>query len=94
MHLNTFARAALRLAVALLVWSIAFAQSRPRFDGDWLTKVTCPAKGNTEGYTWQFPSVIRNGNFAESAAQPGSPATCRSKARLRRTAAPGYRQRA
>jgi hypothetical protein len=30
------------------------------FDGSWLTKLTCPPKGNTEGYTWQFVSVIQN----------------------------------
>jgi hypothetical protein len=34
-----------------------------RFDGTWRTKLTCPPKGNTEGYTWQFPSVIQNSNF-------------------------------
>ena len=34
-----------------------------RFDGNWQTKLTCPPKGNTEGYTWQFPSVIQNGHF-------------------------------
>jgi len=34
-----------------------------RFDGQWLTKMTCPPKGNTEGYTWQFASVIQNSNF-------------------------------
>ena len=34
-----------------------------RFDGQWLTKLTCPAKGNTEGYTWQFPSAVQSNNF-------------------------------
>ena len=34
-----------------------------RFDGNWHTKLTCPPKGNTEGYIWQFPSVIQNSNF-------------------------------
>jgi hypothetical protein len=77
MHLTTIARAALRVAAALLISSIALAQSNssppqtagaggqssPRFDGKWLTKLTCPAKGNTEGYTWQFASVIQNSNF-------------------------------
>jgi hypothetical protein len=55
--------------------SIAFAQDKPspqtagagqgspRFDGKWLTKMSCPAKGNTEGYTWQFGSVIQSSNF-------------------------------
>ena len=45
-----------------------------KFDGNWLTKLTCPPKGNTEGYTWQFPSVIQNGNFHGehgTAGQPG-----------------------
>ncbi|MGO9340218.1 MAG: hypothetical protein ACLPY1_22210 [Terracidiphilus sp.] len=44
------------------------------FDGKWLTKMTCPPKGNTEGYTWQFPSDITNGNFHGehgTAGQPG-----------------------
>jgi hypothetical protein len=45
-----------------------------RFDGNWLTKLTCPPKGNTEGYTWQFVSVIQNNNFhgeRGTAGQPG-----------------------
>jgi hypothetical protein len=45
-----------------------------RFDGNWLTTLTCPAKGNTEGYTWKLPSAIKDGNFrAEhgTAGQPG-----------------------
>jgi hypothetical protein len=33
------------------------------FDGKWLTKMTCPAKGKTEGYIWQFPAVVTGGNF-------------------------------
>jgi hypothetical protein len=45
-----------------------------RFDGNWLTKLTCPPKGNTEGYTWEFPSVIQSSNFHGehgTAGQPG-----------------------
>jgi hypothetical protein len=44
------------------------------FDGNWLTTLTCPAKGSTEGYTWKIPSVIQNGNFKGehgTAGQPG-----------------------
>ncbi len=47
---------------------------RRRFDGNWQTKMTCPPKGNTEGYTWQFPAVIQNNNFHGehgTAGQPG-----------------------
>jgi hypothetical protein len=87
MHLNTIARAALRVAAALLIWSIAFGQtgsspapasgatgkSSPRFDGKWVTKLACPAKGNTEGYTWEFPSVIENGNFRGERGTAGEP---------------------
>jgi hypothetical protein len=87
MHLTTIARAALRVAAPLLLWSIAFAQSTsspaqtagasgqssPRFDGKWLTKLSCPAKGNTEGYTWQFASVIQNSNFHGERGTAGEP---------------------
>ena len=89
MHLTNIHRAALPAAAALLVCSIALAQSASApqtagaggqtpasLDGKWLTKLTCPAKGNTEGYTWEFASVIQNSNFAESTAQRGNPATC------------------
>jgi len=82
----TIARAALRVAAALLLWSIAFAQSSAApqaaeaggpgsqpFDGKWLTKLTCPPKGNTEGYTWQFPSVVQNGNFRGERGTAGEP---------------------
>ena len=86
MHRTTVARAALRVAAAL-VWSIAFAQSTsspsqtkgadsqtsPRFDGNWSTKLTCPDKGNTEGYTWQFASVIRNSNLHGEHGTAGEP---------------------
>ncbi len=44
------------------------------FDGKWITTLTCPAKGNTEGYTWKFPSVIQSGNLKGehgTAGQPG-----------------------
>jgi len=75
------------VAAALLVWSIAFAQntsspsqtagasnqSSPRFDGKWLTKFTCPAKGNTEGYTWQFASVIQDSTFRGEHGTAGEP---------------------
>jgi len=69
MRLTTISRVVLRAAAALLICSVAFAQKEgggsasTRFDGKWLTKLTCPPKGNTEGYTWQFDSVIQNGNF-------------------------------
>jgi len=73
MHSSNLRRASLRAATALLVCSLAFAQSAARFDGQWLTTLTCPAKGNTEGYTWQFGSVIQNGNFRGERGTAGEP---------------------
>ena len=64
------------LAVLILLGtSDAMAQSvaGERFDGKWLTKLTCPAKGNTEGYTLQFPSVIQNSNFRGEHGKAGEP---------------------
>jgi hypothetical protein len=43
------------------------------FDGNWSTKLTCPAKGKTEGYTWQFASVIQNSNFHGERGTAGEP---------------------
>ncbi|MGB7759930.1 MAG: hypothetical protein WBL61_08880 [Bryobacteraceae bacterium] len=87
MHLPTITPAAVRAAAALLIGSIAFAQSTsatpqtapaagpssPGFDGKWLTKLTCPPKGNTEGYTWQIPSVVQDSNFRGERGTAGEP---------------------
>jgi hypothetical protein len=64
------------LAALILLGSInAMPQSNAGkpFDGNWLTKLTCPPKGNTEGYTWQFPSVIQNGDFHGARGTAGEP---------------------
>ena len=74
------------MAAALLIWSIAFGQSTsspahtaaagqnsPRFDGKWLTKMSCPAKGNTEGYTWRFAGAIQDSNFRGEHGTAGEP---------------------
>jgi hypothetical protein len=49
------------------------AQSSARFDGKWLTKLSCPAKGNTEGYTWQFSSIIQNNSLRGERGTAGEP---------------------
>jgi hypothetical protein len=62
------------MVVCALVFLPGLLIAGEHFDGKWLTTLTCPAKGNTEGYTWKIPSVIQNGNFkAEhgTAGQPG-----------------------
>lgn len=52
----------------------AVLRAGERFDGKWLTKMTCPPKGGTQGYTWEFPSAITDSNFHGehgTAGQPG-----------------------
>ena len=44
-----------------------------RFDGKWLTTLTCPAKGSTEGYTWKIPSVVTAGMFRGERGDAGEP---------------------
>jgi len=64
------------LAILILLGSIhAMAQSAPagRFDGRWFTKLTCPAKGSTDGYTLRFVSVIQDSNLRGERGAAGEP---------------------
>ncbi len=67
-----------RKAVLLLLGSVLMllagvSVAGERFDGNWLTKLTCPPKGNTSGYTWEFPSVIQNSNLHGERGTAGEP---------------------
>jgi hypothetical protein len=68
-------RALLPLTVcALLLLPAISLAAGDQFDGNWQTKLTCPPKGDTDGYTWQFPSVIKDSNLRGehgTAGQPG-----------------------
>jgi len=62
------------IAICALLCLPAASFAGERFDGNWVTTLTCPPEGNTEGYTWKFLSVIQNGNFHGehgTADQPG-----------------------
>ena len=63
------------LATALLSCAIGLGQTEGgKFDGKWMTTVSCPPKGKTEGYKIQLPSVIANYQFRGehgAAGQPG-----------------------
>ena len=64
----------IRLLIAIiLIFLPAVSCGGERFDGNWQTKMTCPPKGNTEGYTWQFPAVIQNNNFRGEHGTAGEP---------------------
>jgi hypothetical protein len=61
------------VAVCALVSVPGLLIAGEHFDGKWITTLTCPAKGNTEGYTWKIPSVIENGNFKAERGTAGEP---------------------
>jgi len=61
------------MVVCALVFLPGISSAGERFDGNWHTKLTCPPKGNTEGYTWQFESVIQNSNFRGEHGTAGEP---------------------
>ncbi len=65
---------AVRLTVVCaLVFLPGLLIAAEHFDGKWMTTLTCPAKGSTEGYTWTFPSVIENGNLRGERGTAGQP---------------------
>jgi len=61
------------LAICLLAGLPFISVAGERFDGNWSTKLTCPDKGNTKGYTWVFPGVIENNNFRGEHGKAGEP---------------------
>jgi hypothetical protein len=67
-------RKAVRLVVVCaLVFSPGILLAGERFDGKWLTTLTCPEKGKTEGYTWKFPSLVTAGNLRGEHGSAGEP---------------------
>lgn len=52
------------LLFAIFLATLAASGQNPAgpFDGAWNTTVTCDAKGNTQGYTWQFTTTITDSN--------------------------------
>jgi hypothetical protein len=67
-------RKAVRLFASCAVMLLSgISVAGERFDGNWLTKLTCPPKGNTQGYTWQFSSVIQNSHFRGEHGTAGNP---------------------
>jgi len=67
-------------AIILLLSATSFALDR--FDGKWLTKLTCPPKGSTLGYTWEFPATIQNSNFVGEHGTAGEPGYLRLEGKV------------
>lgn len=59
------------IAAVMLLPAVMTAQ---KFDGKWHTKLTCPAKGNTLGYTWEFDSTVTNNVLHGERGTVGEPA--------------------
>ena len=43
------------------------------YDGNWITHLACEAHGENPGYKWEFPSVIKDGNFHGQHGEEGGP---------------------
>jgi len=64
----------IRLFLACTLFFLpGFLFAADHFDGTWHTKIVCPPKGSTEGYTWVFESVITNSNLHGSRGTDGEP---------------------
>ncbi|MGA3343579.1 MAG: hypothetical protein ABSC76_01815 [Terracidiphilus sp.] len=61
------------LLVCGLIFLPAVSFATERFDGKWITTLTCPAKGNTDAYTWKLPTVIAAGNLRAEHGTAGEP---------------------
>jgi len=66
-------RAILLLVACALMLLPGTSIAGERFDGNWHTKLTCPPKGNTEGYTWQFDGIIQSNTFRGEHGLAGEP---------------------
>ena len=64
--MNTFIRISKLIGlinVFAFVLTAAAVLAAPRYDGNWLTKMSCEAHGETPAYSWQFPSTIKDNVF-------------------------------
>jgi hypothetical protein len=66
-------RAAGVLAVIVLLVLPAASIAGEHFDGTWHTKIVCPPKGDTQGFTWNMDSVIKDGNLRAERRTAGEP---------------------
>ena len=61
------------LVVCALIFLPVAAFAGNSFDGKWQTAYTCPAKGNTEGFTWKFTSEVVSGSLRGEHGTAGEP---------------------
>jgi hypothetical protein len=68
--------------VTIILLSSATSFAMDRFDGQWLTKLTCLPKGSTSGYTWEFPATIQDSNFIGEHGTAGEPGYLRLEGKI------------
>lgn len=61
------------LQIALCACTISLGYAAEKFDGKWATKLTCPDKGSTQGYTWTFDSIVQNSHLRGEHGTAGEP---------------------
>jgi hypothetical protein len=59
--------------VLMLLPIVLFASDTQRFDGNWLTTVSCPNVRDALGYSFQFVSTIKDGVFHGLHGTDGEP---------------------
>jgi hypothetical protein len=63
----------LSAVVLVLLPNILLASDTQRFDGNWLTTVSCPAARDALGYSYQFTSTVKDGVFHGLHGTEGGP---------------------
>jgi len=56
-----YAKNALLALVLLFLLNVSLASDKQRFDGKWLTTVSCPNARGALGYSYQFMSTVTDG---------------------------------
>jgi len=68
-----YARNVVSAFVLLVLANVLFASDTQRFDGKWLTTVSCPAARDALGYSYQFVSTLKDGVFHGLHGAEGEP---------------------
>ena len=67
------ARNILSVLVLMLLPNASYASDTQRFDGKWLTTVSCPNFRDALGFSFQFMSIVKDGVFHGLHGTEGEP---------------------
>jgi hypothetical protein len=63
------------LILTVLPTGFAALPDAHRFDGKWLTTLSCPAYGNAMGFSWHWVSTVKDGGLHGLYGTAGQPAS-------------------